>query len=44
VFGNCSFLVLSRVEKLPVGHRHIYNAKKILNYFVRVEVRIVVEK
>jgi len=35
---------LYRELKLIVGHRDIYYAKKILNTFVCVEVRILVEK
>jgi len=33
-----------RELKLTVGHREIYYAKKILNYFGFGELRIIVEK
>jgi len=32
------------IRNVIVGHRDIYYAKKILNYFVCLEIRILVEK
>jgi len=39
-----SHFVINESWKLNVGHRGIYNAKKKLNTFVCVEVRILLEK
>jgi len=36
--------VIIECLKLIVGHRVIYYAKKVLNIFIGVEVRILVEK
>jgi hypothetical protein len=44
LMGMASHFVIIESRNLNVGHRDIYNAKKILNFFLCVEVRILVKK